>query len=79
MPTSKSAIKAEILSFIQTLNSGDVTKKTKAQVESEFADKLATVIQNAIRSATVQPGIPVTTAGSALAQTGATTGPGTLL
>lgn len=46
---------------------------------TDLADKLTNAIDAYIKSATitVQPGIPVTTAGSATAQTGATTGPGT--
>jgi len=79
MATVKATIKSEILTFIQSLNSGDVTKKTKEEVEEEFADNLAVVIQNAIRSADVQSGIPVSTSGTAAAQTGFTTSTGSLL
>jgi hypothetical protein len=44
-----------------------------------IADQLATAIENYIKSGTVivDPGIPVSTAGTAAAQTGATTAPGT--
>lgn len=46
--------------------------------DDEFADQLATLIDTYIKSATVTvaPGITVSTAGSAVAQTGATTAPG---
>jgi hypothetical protein len=46
--------------------------------EADFAGKLAKIINDHIKTAqvTVNPGIPVATAGSAAAQTGATSGPG---
>ncbi len=43
-----------------------------------FAGELAKIITNYIKTATVNAGIPVATTGTAVAQTGATTGPGTL-
>jgi hypothetical protein len=43
-----------------------------------FAGELAKIITNYIKTATVNAGIPVATAGTAVSQTGATTGPGTL-
>jgi hypothetical protein len=46
--------------------------------EADFAGELAKIINDHIKTAqvTVNPGIPVATAGSAAAQTGATSGPG---
>ena len=44
-----------------------------------FAAVAGPAITTYIQSATVVPGIPVATAGSPAAQTGATTGPGTII
>lgn len=44
-----------------------------------MAQKFAKIIDGYIKTAQVAPGIPVTTAGTAAAQTGATTAPGTLI
>lgn len=44
----------------------------------KLAQKLATAIDKYIKTAQVNPGIAVATAGSPTAQTGATTAPGTL-
>lgn len=44
-----------------------------------MAQKFADIIDSYIKTAQVAPGIPVSTAGSPTAQTGATTGPGTLM
>lgn len=79
MATVKATIKNEIVAFITDLNSGDVTKNDPDEIIDRFSDRLAGVIQNAIRSADVQPGIPVATTGTAIAQTGNTTGAGSLL
>lgn len=46
--------------------------------DQQLANELADAIDTYIRTAQVNPGIPVATAGSPTAQTGATTGPGTL-
>ena len=43
-----------------------------------YADRLSTIINDYIKSAQVNPGIPVTVAGSPTTQSGATTSPGTL-
>ena len=70
MPIVNGIIKAEIL---QLLN--DTANLELERAKDEFAQKLANVVENAIKSATVtvQPGIPVATTGGA----GSTTGPGT--
>lgn len=44
-----------------------------------MAQEFANIIDGYIKTAQVAPGIPVATAGSPTAQTGATTGPGTLI
>jgi len=68
----------------QTLKTGILALITEMRTKEEnaddyFADQLATLIDAYIKTATVivAVGIPVTTAGTAAAQTGATTGPGT--
>ena len=61
MAVVKATIKSEIKSFIEKLNSGDVTKKDPDQIVDDFADKLAGVIQDAIRSADVTCTIPAGT------------------
>lgn len=55
---------------------GGVTPADKA---GEIASAISTRLAAWLLTVTVNPGIPVATAGSATAQTGATTGPGTLL
>ena len=58
-------------------------KSDPEQVKIKFAQELSTAIADEMDMwiktgmVTVQPGIPVATAGSPTAQTGATTGPGT--
>jgi hypothetical protein len=53
--------------------------KQSEMSESDYADKLAKIINDHILTAvvTVNPGIAVSTTGTAAAQTGATTAPGT--
>ena len=69
--TLKTAIEA---AFVSQMNR---TENREAAV-SDLADKLAAAIDAFVRSAQVNPGIPVATAGTAAAQTGATTGTGTI-
>ena len=79
MPIIDKMISAEIIAFMTAgQDSGTLTDDTTSKIK-EFADNLAGVISNAIKSATVtvNAGIPVTTAGSPTAQTGSTTAPGT--
>jgi hypothetical protein len=47
--------------------------------DSKFAKGLADAIDAFVKTGEVQPGIPVSTTGSATAQSGATTGPGKIL
>lgn len=77
MPIVETAISGEIVAFMTKAAGSTLTPDGAKQVK-QFADDLAGVIANAIKSATVtvNPGIPVATAGSPAAQTGATTGPG---
>lgn len=46
--------------------------------DKQLANELANAIDTYIKTAQVNPGIPVSTAGGPTAQTGATTGPGSL-
>lgn len=74
MAISKDTIRGQVSELIQA------NKKVKPEeAEKAFADGLAGIIEAAIKSATVtvEAGIPVATAGTAAAQTGNTTGPGT--
>jgi hypothetical protein len=62
----------------------DMTDELKALENSEegrnkWADLLSGIIKDAILSADVAAGIPVTTSGSATTQAGATTSTGSLL
>ena len=77
MPIVESVISAEIVKFITEGQASAPTPDAKKKVKT-FGDSLAKVIANAIKSATVivNPGIPVATAGTPIAQTGATTGLG---
>lgn len=58
-------------------------KSDPEQIKTKFANDLSSAIADEMETwiktgmVTVQPGIPVATAGSPTAQTGATTGPGT--
>ena len=58
-------------------------KSDPEQIKMKFAQELSTAIADEMDAwiktgmVTVQPGIPVATAGSPTAQTGTTTGPGT--
>lgn len=74
MALNEKTISTQIYNFMK--KSSATTQKDPDKAMKEFADNLASVIATAIKSATVQPGIPVTVAGPL---TGATTGPGTLL
>ena len=54
----KQNIKNELLSLIEDLNSGDVTKKNPKETIEKFAEGLATIIENGIKSASVNVTIP---------------------
>ena len=72
MALNKQALKQGIIALQQ-----DMLTKTDAGME-EYAERLASLIDAFVRSGevTVQPGIQVTTAGTAAAQSGATTSVG---
>ncbi len=72
MTLVKSTLKASILSLLT-----EMREKTEVS-DNEFAERLATAIDDYIRSATVtvEAGIAVTTSGSSTSQTGATTSTG---
>lgn len=72
MPLNKAALKSGIQSLAQNI------AETEGSYE-DFADGLADLIDVYVKSGTVTvaAGIPVSTAGTAAAQTGATTATGT--
>ena len=72
MALNKQALKQGIIALQQ-----DMLTKTDAGME-EYAERLASLIDAFVRSGevTVAPGIQVSTAGTAAAQTGATTSAG---
>ena len=69
---NKQALKQGIIALQQ-----DMQRKTDASME-EYAERLASLIHDFVRSGEVmvQPGISVSTAGTAAAQTGTTTSVG---
>ncbi len=68
-------VKTQLKQNIKTLLT-DMRTKTNVS-DDEFADRLSTLIDNYIKSATiiVPVGIPVSTVGTAATQTGASTAP----
>ncbi|WP_315013084.1 hypothetical protein [Capnocytophaga leadbetteri] len=72
MALNKQALKQGIITLQQ-----EMLTKTEANPE-EYAERLASLIYDFVRSGevTVEPGIQVGTAGTATAQTGATTSAG---
>jgi hypothetical protein len=73
MPLNKTALAQSILKLMT-----DARKETEID-DSKFANGLTDAIDAFVKTGEVQAGIPVSTAGSATAQTGATTGPGKIL
>lgn len=67
----------------QSIKAAFDAQKVKTSNPDEAINSLAQMMANAIHAyvsaAQVAPGIPVTTAGTAAAQSGVTTGPGTLI
>ena len=66
MPLNKTALAQSILKLMT-----DARKETEID-DSKFANGLADAIDAFVKTGEVQAGIPVSTAGSATAQTGAT-------
>ena len=73
MPLNKTALAQSILKLMT-----DARKETEID-DSKFANGLEDAIDAFVKTGEVQAGIPVSTAGSATAQTGATTGLGKIL
>ena len=73
MPLNKTALAQSILKLMT-----DARKEIEID-DSKFANGLADAIDAFVKTGEVQPGIPVSTTGTAAAQTGATTGPGKIL
>nr|DAI47758.1 MAG TPA: hypothetical protein [Caudoviricetes sp.]DAJ64166.1 MAG TPA: hypothetical protein [Caudoviricetes sp.] len=73
MALNKQALKQGIIALQQ-----DMQRKTDSSME-EYAERLASLIEAFVKSGevTVQPGISVSTAGTATAQTGVTNSTGT--
>lgn len=69
---NEATLSANFLSLFQSMHSEPMTEK-------DYADRLAKIITDHIKTAEVQAGIAVKTTGSAAAQTGATTGTGKIL
>lgn len=74
MPLNKTALAQSILKLMTT----DARKETEID-DSKFADGLADAIDAFVKTGEVQPGITVSTTGTAAAQTGATTSTGKIL
>lgn len=73
MALDKAGLAQSILSLVTQM-------RKEAEIDdSKFANGLADAIDTFVKTGEVQAGIPVSTAGSATAQTGATTGPGKIL
>lgn len=66
-------LKAQLEADFKAINLG--SDDAAAKVAAAIANRVDAYIKSA--TVTVSPGIPVSTAGTAVAQTGATTGPGT--
>lgn len=73
MPLDKSGLAQSILSLMTQMR-----KETEID-DSKFANGLADAIDTFVKTGEVQAGIPVSTTGTAAAQTGATTAPGKIL
>lgn len=73
MPLNKTALAQSILKLMT-----DARKETEID-DSKFADGLADAIDAFVKTGEVQPGITVSTTGTATAQTGATTSTGKIL
>ena len=71
MAVVKDTIKSALMALYNDANSSPMSAET-------FADNMAGIIKDAILSADVVAGIPVSTTGTAVAQTGATTAKGSL-
>lgn len=67
----KASLKSQLLGVFNAM------KNTRMGNE-DYADQLTTIITDYIKTAQVKSGIPVSTTGTAAAQSGATTGMGTL-
>lgn len=73
MPLNKTALAQLILKLMT-----DARKETEID-DSKFANGLADAIDAFVKTGEVQPGITVSTTGTAAAQTGATTSTGKIL
>lgn len=74
MALNRLQLKNDLKSLLQDMKAQDDSN----QALEIYADRLSTIIDNYIKSATVNPGIAVSVTGTAAAQTGVTTAAGTL-
>lgn len=84
MPLATSVLQANLQRKIKSILDASFNENSDAEtIKMKFAKDLSLAIADEIdawiktATITVNPGIPVATAGSPAAQTGATTGPGT--
>lgn len=84
MPLATPVLQANLQRRIKSVLDASFDEKSNPEtIKMNFAKELSSAIADEIdawiktATITVNPGIPVATAGSPVAQTGATTGPGT--
>lgn len=83
MPIATEALRTTLTQKIKQALDQNITETSNSdEVKQRFAENIANAIADGVdawiktATVTVQPGIPVSTAGSPTAQTGATTGNG---
>lgn len=83
MPIATEALRSTLTQRIKSALDQPITEASNSdEVKQRFAENIANAIADGVdawiktATVTVQPGIPVSTAGSPTAQTGATTGNG---
>lgn len=77
MALVKATLKAALKQALVDELGGGITSDQLSALD-RVAGKFADAIDTFVKSGTVAAGIPVSTTGTAAAQTGATTGPGTI-
>lgn len=84
MPLATTVLQANLQRKIKSILDASFNENSNAEtIKMKFAEELSSAIAEEIdawiktATITVKPGIPVSTAGSPIAQTGATTGTGT--
>jgi methionine synthase II (cobalamin-independent) len=72
MALNQTTLKNNLLTLFNLMKQSEMS-------EEDYAENLAAIINEHIKTAQVKAGIPVSTTGSAAAQSGATTGTGELI